>query len=139
MKRQKASPIRVVIANPPYSVGQESENDANKNLDYAALDDRIAATYAARSSATLLKSNYDSYVRAIRWASDRIEGRGIVGFVTNGYFIDGNAMDGVRACLIEEFSTLYVFNLRGNQRTSGEVSSRKAERFSALVPAPRSP
>jgi len=125
VKRQKASPIRVVISNPPYSVGQESENDSNKNLTYTALDERIKATYGMNSSATLMKTMYDSYVRAIRWASDRINGRGVVGFVTNGYFIDGNAMDGLRACLTEEFSSLYVFNLRGNQRTSGEVSRQE--------------
>jgi predicted helicase len=123
--RQRQSPIRVVIANPPYSVGQESQNDDNQNLRYTALDARINATYAARSSATLVRNLYDSYVRAIRWASDRIQGRGVVGFVTNGYFIDGNAMDGLRACLTEEFSSLYVFNLRGNQRTSGEVSRQE--------------
>jgi predicted helicase len=63
-----------------------------------------------------------SYVRALRWASDRIAGRGVVGFVTNGSFIDGNAMDGIRACLTDEFTSIYIFNLRGNQRTSGETS-----------------
>lgn len=122
VKRQKAAPIRVVMSNPPYSVGQDSQNDDNRNLEYPALDNRIAETYAARSSAKLLRNLYDSYVRAIRWATDRIEGRGVVAFVTNGYFIDGNSLDGLRACLVEEFTSLYVFNLRGNQRTSGEVS-----------------
>jgi predicted helicase len=120
--RQKKSPIRVVIGNPPYSAGQESENDSNKALKYDQLDDRIRSTYAEKSSATLVKNLYDSYVRALRWASDRIDGKGIVGFVTNGSFIDGNNMDGLRASLGEEFTTIYVFNLRGNQRTSGEIS-----------------
>lgn len=122
VKRQKQSPIRVVIGNPPYSGGQTSENDGNKNLKYPGLDERIRSTYAERSTATLKNSLYDSYVRALRWASDRINGRGIVGFVTNGSFIDGNAMDGLRASLTREFSTIYIFNLRGNQRTSGETS-----------------
>ncbi|MBL8762233.1 MAG: DEAD/DEAH box helicase [Phycisphaerae bacterium] len=122
VRRQKAAPIRVVMSNPPYSVGQGDANANNQNLDYAALDARIGQTYAARSTATNKNSLYDSYVRAIRWATDRIEGRGVVAFVTNGYFIDGNAMDGLRACLVDEFTSLYVFNLRGNQRTSGEVS-----------------
>jgi len=112
----------VVVGNPPYSALQTSENDGNKNLSYPTLDERIRTTYAARSSAVLKNSLYDSYVRAIRWASDRIHGRGVVGFVTNGSFIDGNALDGLRACLAEEFTNLYVFNLRGNQRTSGELS-----------------
>jgi predicted helicase len=122
LKRQKQSPIRVVVGNPPYSVGQTSENDGNKNLKYPMLDDRIRTTYASESSAVLKTSLYDSYVRAVRWASDRIADKGIIGFVTNGSFIDGNAMDGLRACLAKEFSGIYVFNLRGNQRTSGEIS-----------------
>lgn len=122
VKRQKAAPIRVVIGNPPYSAKQEGANDNNKNLKYETLDGRIAATYAARTSATNKNNLYDSYIRALRWASDRINGKGIVGFVTNGSFIDGNAMDGLRASLTSEFSNIYVFNLRGNQRTSGERS-----------------
>jgi predicted helicase len=125
VKRQKASPIRVVIANPPYSVGQESTNDTNQNLSYPALDKRIGETSAARSTATNKNSCYDSYKRAIRWAADRIQSRGIVGFVINGSFIDGNTDDGLRACLSDEFTTLYVFNLRGNQRTSGELSRQE--------------
>jgi predicted helicase len=125
VRRQKAAPIRVVISNPPYSVGQGDANANNQNLDYLHLDKRIASTYAARSTATNKNSLYDSYVRAIRWASDRIETRGIIGFVTNGYFIDGNAMDGLRSCLCDEFSSIYIFNLRGNQRTSGEVSRQE--------------
>ena len=125
VKRQKASPIRVVIANPPYSANQGDANNNNQNLKYPALDQRIGETYAARSTATNKNSIYDSYVRAIRWASDRIKDKGIIGFVTNGYFIDGNAMDGLRACLTDEFQSIHVFNLRGNQRTSGEVSRQE--------------
>ncbi|BCX46409.1 helicase [Haloferula helveola] len=123
--RQKKAPIRVVIANPPYSAQQESENDANKGLKYEFLDQQIRDTYAARSNATLVKNLYDSYIRAIRWASDRIGEQGVVGFVTNGSFIDSNNMDGLRACLVDEFTSLYVFNLRGNQRTSGELSRQE--------------
>ena len=125
VKRQQASPIRVVIANPPYSANQGDANKNNQNLKYSALDARIAETYAARSTATNKNSIYDSYVRAIRWASDRIKDRGVVGFVTNGYFIDGNAMDGLRASMCDEFHSIHVFNLRGNQRTSGEVSKQE--------------
>ncbi|HET9028271.1 MAG TPA: type ISP restriction/modification enzyme [Trueperaceae bacterium] len=123
--KQKALDITVIVGNPPYSAWQGSENDANKNLAYPNLDERIRTTYAANSSAVLKNSLYDSYVRAIRWASDRIGDKGIVCFVTNGGFIDGNAADGLRKTLIEEFSSLYIFNLRGNQRTSGETSRRE--------------
>ena len=137
VKKQKASPIRVVIANPPYSVGQESTNDTNQNLNYPALDKRIAETSAARSTATNKNSCYDSYKLAIRWATDRIENRGIVGFVTNGSFIEGNTDDGLRACLTDEFTSLYVFNLRGNARTSGEL--RKAEAGNVFGVGTRTP
>jgi predicted helicase len=125
VSRQRRAPIRVVAGNPPYSSGQTSENDGNKNLKYPILDERIRTTYAEKSTAILKNSLYDSYVRAIRWASDRIADQGIVAFVTNGSFIDGNAMDGLRASLAEEFTTIYVFNLRGNQRTSGELSRQE--------------
>ena len=117
--------IQVVVGNPPYSVGQESANDNNANQHYPSLDDKIEATYAARSTGTNKNSLYDSYLRAIRWASDRVGEAGVIGFVTNGGFIDGNTADGVRLTLAEEFSHLYVYNLRGNQRTAGELSRRE--------------
>lgn len=126
VKRQKANPIRVVIANPPYSAQQESENDNNQNIEYPTLDQRISATYVTRSVAKLKKNYYSSEIRALRWASDRISERGVVGFVTNGSFIDRNMLDGLRACLPEDFSSIHIFNLRGNQYTSGELSRREA-------------
>ena len=115
-KRQRKRPIRVIIGNPPYSVGQQSENEANKNLKYPKLDTKIRETYAKYSSASAMRSLYDSYIRAIRWASDRIGEEGIIAFVSNGYYIDGNAAGGLRKCLAEEFTSIYCFNLRGNIR-----------------------
>ena len=123
--RQRKLPIRVIVGNPPYSAQQKSENDNNKNLAYLTLDDKIRKTYAAASDAGLVKNLYDSYVRAIRWSSDRISDKGIVCFVTNGSYIDANNMDGLRKCLYGEFSTIYCLNLRGNQRTSGELSRKE--------------
>ncbi|MDE2324622.1 MAG: DEAD/DEAH box helicase [Betaproteobacteria bacterium] len=120
VERQKAQPIRVVMGNPPYSVGQESGNDNNQNQKYPKLDDRIRVTYAAQSSATLKNSLYATEIKALRWASDRIGKEGVVAFVTNGSFIDGNTADGLRKCMTQEFSHLYVFNLRGAARTQGE-------------------
>ncbi len=124
-KRQKEQDIRVIFGNPPYSAGQTSGNDNNQNLKYPKLDERIKETYAEESSATNKNSLYDSYIRAIRWASDRIKDKGVIGFVTNGSFIDGNAADGIRKALVKEFSHIYIFNLRGNQRTSGELSKKE--------------
>jgi predicted helicase len=124
-KRQKKLDIRVIVANPPYSIGQESQNDNNQNVRYPHLDERIAETYAARSEAALSKGLYDSYVRAIRWASDRIGNTGVIGFVTNANFLEAGTTDGLRKCLAEEFSSIYVFHLRGNQRTAGELSRKE--------------
>jgi predicted helicase len=123
--RQKELDIRVIVGNPPYSVGQGSANDNAANVAYAKLDARIAQTYAARSTATNKNGLYNSYIRAIRWASDRIGDRGVIGFVTNGGWVDGNSADGIRLCLAEEFSSIYVFHLRGDQRTSGDRSRRE--------------
>jgi predicted helicase len=126
--KQKSLDIRVIFGNPPYSAGQESANDNNANLKYHRLDASIANTYAKRSTATLKNSLYDSYVRAIRWASDRLLGSpqgGVVAFVTNGGYIDTNNSDGLRLTLVSEFHHVYVFNLRGNQRTAGDVSRRE--------------
>ena len=126
-KRQKKLDIRVIVGNPPYSIGQKSENDNNDNLEYPALDNRIRGTYAARSDATLSKGLYDSYVRAIRWASDRIGNAGIIGFVTNAGFVESRSADGLRRCLVDEFSSLYIFHLRGlrGQKTAGERAKKE--------------
>jgi len=126
-KQQMESKITVIIGNPPYSVGQKSANDNNQNVSYKELDDRIENTYATHSSAVLKKGLYDSYIRAIRWASDRIDKQtgGIIGFVTNAGWLDSAACNGLRKCLLEEFSCLYIFHLRGNQRTQGEESLKE--------------
>jgi predicted helicase len=126
-KRQKKLDIRVIVGNPPYSIGQKSENDNNDNVAYPALDARIRDTYAVRSDAILSKGLYDSYIRAIRWASDRIGNAGIIGFVTNAGWLEANTADGLRQCLAEEFSDIYVFHLRGNARTSGETRRKEKD------------
>lgn len=123
--RQKELDIRVIVGNPPYSVGQGSANDNAANVAYPNLDGRIRATYAARTDATNKNALYDSYIRAIRWASDRIRNSGVVAYVSNAGWIDGNATEGLRRCLVDEFASIYVFHLRGNQRTSGEKSRRE--------------
>ena len=124
-KRQKKLDIRVILGNPPYSVGQDHANDNNQNVAYKGLDERIRGTYVKRSDAVLSKGAYDTYIRAIRWASDRLGSNGVVGFVTNASFLDTATFDGLRRCLADEFSSIYVFHLRGNQRTAGELSRRE--------------
>ncbi len=125
-KRQKKLDIRVIVGNPPYSAGQDDANDNNQNIEYSGLDERIANTYAKHSSATLKTSLYDSYIRAIRWASDRLGDSGVLSFVTNASFLTARSADGLRKCVEEEFDKIFVFHLRGNQRTSGERSRREA-------------
>ena len=126
VQEQKRKPITVIIGNPPYSVGQKSANDNAQNQEYPYLNARMEETYAKYSDANNINSLYDSYIKAFRWSSDRLgKDGGVVGFVTNGAWLDGNAQDGFRKCLEKEFSAIYVFNLRGNQRTSGELSRKE--------------
>ena len=125
--KQKKTPIRIVIGNPPYSIGQKSVNDNAQNAHYPKLENAIACTYAKNSTASTAKGLYDSYIKAFRWATDRLEGgKGIVAFISNAGWLDASAMDGFRATLEEEFDSIYVFNLRGNCRTSGELRKKEA-------------
>ena len=125
LKRQQEKPITAIIGNPPYSIGQNSQNDNNQNISYPKLEKRLAETYVVKSKASLTKGLYDSYVKAFRWASDRLKNQGVIGFVTNGNYLNTNSADGLRAGLYEEFNHLYIFNLRGDQRTLGEQSRRE--------------
>ncbi|WP_144463727.1 DEAD/DEAH box helicase [Siminovitchia fortis] len=125
LKKQQKKPIFAIIGNPPYSSKQRSNNDNIQNLKYPELDRSIEKTYVSHSVATNKQVLYDSYARAFRWSSDRIGDNGVIAFVSNGSFIDGSATDGIRYSLYREFSDIYVINLRGNARTSGE--QRKKE------------
>lgn len=122
VERQKKAPIFVIIGNPPYNVGQEYENENNKNRPHPEIDKRIRSTYAKDSKATLLNSLADPYVKAIRWASDRIGEEGVVALVTNNGFVDGLAADGMRKHLAEGFSQIYVMDLGGNVRKNPKLS-----------------
>lgn len=125
VERQQQLPIGVIVGNPPWSAGQRKGTDDNPNVEYSELEKRIGETYFLHTTTTNKRSLYDTYKMAIRWASDRLDKCGIVAFVTNGSWIDGNVDAGIRACLAEEFSSIHVLNLRGNQRTQGEVSRRE--------------
>jgi len=124
-RAEKDAAITVIVMNPPYSAGQKEENDKNKNLKYPRLDERIEETYVRRSGAGLMTKLYDSYFRALRWASDRIGQRGVIAFVSNSSFLDANSTDGVRLSLQEEFSQIFIYDLKGNARTSGERRRRE--------------
>lgn len=137
LKEQQKEPITVIIGNPPYSAGQKNQNDNNANLHYKNLEKNIAQTYVANSMSGLSMSIYDSYVKAFRWATDRLKDKGIIGFVTNGGYIDSNSADGLRASLYKEFNYLYIFNLRGNARTQGE--QRRKEKDNIFGQGTRTP
>ncbi|WP_414689814.1 Eco57I restriction-modification methylase domain-containing protein, partial [Oenococcus oeni] len=125
LKKQQEVPITAIIANPPYSVGQNNQNDNQQNVHYSKLEAHIASTYVQNSQSGLSKGVYDSYIKAFRWATDRIGDKGVIGFVTNGSFLDSGSTDGFRKSLYDEFNYLYIFNLRGNQRTQGEQSRKE--------------
>ena len=128
LARQKKAPFQVIMGNPPYSVGQKSANDNAQNQKYDKLDARIAATYARATDATNKNALYDSYLRAFRWSTDRLdpEQGGIIAFVSNGSWLDGNSTAGFRKVIEREFTSIWVFNLRGNARTQGELRQKEA-------------
>jgi predicted helicase len=125
--KQKKAPLRVIMGNPPYSIGQKSANDNAQNQKYDFLDSRIANTYVKESTAGLNKSSYDTYKKAFRWSTDRLdpEHGGVIGFISNGSWLDANSEDGFRKMLEKEFTSIWIFNLRGNQRTKGELSRKE--------------
>ncbi len=125
VQRQLNSPITVIIGNPPYSAGQKSANDNAQNQHYPLLETAIQKKYVEGGTATNKNALYDSYIKAFRYATDRLEDNGIVAFVSNGAWLDNNAFDGFRKNIEQEFAEIFVFNLRGNQRTSGELSRRE--------------
>ena len=138
--RQKVDklPLRVIIGNPPYSVGQNSQNDDNQNDSYPELDARIEETYVSKTLGVNLKSKlYDSYIRSFRWASDKIGESGIVAFVSNAGWIDSASANGLRKCFADEFNSIYVYHLKGNARTSGE--QRRKEKDNVFGVGTRTP
>ena len=123
----------VVIGNPPYNVGQVNENDNNKNRKYPTMDARVAETYAKDSTASNKNALADPYVKAIRWASDRIGEEGVVAFVTNNSFLDGLAFDGMRKHLTDDFDAIYILNLSGNVRKNPKLSGTTHNVFGIQV------
>jgi len=128
INKQLKTPITVIIGNPPYSVGQKSANDNAQNQSYPLLERQIELKYVQNSEANLNKAAYDSYIKAFRWATDRLSEKdgGVIGFISNGAWLESNGLDGFRKSLEAEFSSIYVFNLRGNCRTQGELRRKEA-------------
>lgn len=119
--------IRVIIGNPPYSAGAKSENDNNQNLSHPKLEKRVYEKYGKNSTAKVGATTRDTLIQSIRMASDVVKDKGVIGFVVNGSFIDSKSADGFRKCVVKEFAHLYVLNLRGNARTSGEERKKEGD------------
>ena len=130
---QKKAPMFVVIGNPPYNMGQVNENDNNQNRKYETMDARVAETYVSDSKATLRNKLSDPYVKAIRWASDRIGDEGVVAFVTNNGFLDAMAFDGMRKHLANDFNAIYILDLGGNVRKNPKLSGTTHNVFGIQV------
>ena len=133
VERQKEKEMFVVIGNPPYNMGQANENENNQNRKYETMDGRVAETYAKDSQATLRNKLSDPYVKAIRWASDRIGKEGVVAFVTNNRFLDGVAFDGMRKHLADDFDAIYILDLGGNVRKNPKLSGTTHNVFGIQV------
>ena len=126
VQRQLNSPITVIIGNPPYSAGQKSANDNAQNQHYPLLEARVQKNYVDTATATNKNALYDSYIKAFRYSTDRLENNGVIAFVSNGAWLDNNSFDGFRKSIEQEFAEIYVFNLRGNARTQGELRRKEA-------------
>ncbi|GAA7021547.1 hypothetical protein AOH439_12490 [Helicobacter pylori] len=120
--------IRVIIGNPPYSAGAKSQNDNNQNLSHKKLEKRVYEKYGKNSTAKNVgATTRDTLIQSIYMASELLKDRGVLGFVVNGSFIDSKSADGFRKCVVQEFAHLYVLNLRGNARTSGEERKKEGD------------
>ena len=137
LKKQQNQPITAIISNPPYSVGAKKGNHAQKNMKYPILDKDISNDYVEKSQSKSVRGLYDSYIRAFKWASKRIDNQGVIGFVTNASYLDSTSTDGFRKALYSEFNHIYVYNLRGNALLSGE--SRRKEGDNVFAQGSKTP
>jgi predicted helicase len=137
VRHQKGAHLHVIMGNPPYSKGQSNFDDNNPNIKYPEIDNRITNTYGKKTTVTAKNSLFDSYVRSLRWASDRIDDTGIIAFITNASFIRSGTFNGLRACIEEEFSDIWCFDLRGDAYTSGE--QRRKEKGNIFGEGSRTP
>ncbi|GAA8677361.1 DEAD/DEAH box helicase [Helicobacter pylori] len=119
--------IRVIIGNPPYSAGSKSENDNNQNLSHPKLEKRVYEKYGKNSTAKVGATTRDTLIQSIYMASELLKDKGVLGFVVNGSFIDSKSGDRFRKCVAQDFAHLYVLNLRGNARTSGEERKKEGD------------
>ena len=124
VQEQNEKTISVIIGNPPYNDQQSNWYDLNPNRKYPEIDKRIRDTYVKEGTAQRTHQ-YDMYKRFIRWASDRLADDGVIAFVNNSAFLDSRQDDGFRKIVADEFNELWVIDLKGNARTSGERRRRE--------------
>lgn len=133
VEKQREAPITVIIGNPPYNAWQADENDNNKNRKYKVIDGRVAETYAKASNATLVNSLSDPYVKAFRWASDRLGEEGVLAYVSNSGYLSQLASDGMRKHLAQDFDEIYIVDLGGNVRKNPKLSGTTHNVFGIQV------
>ena len=124
LRRQQEKPITVILGNPPYSAKQDNEDDNTKRAIYPKLDSSLKNKWIDSSSATNKNGLLDSYIRALRWAADRLKHQGVISFISNSSYIDGIAMDGMRCALELEFDYIYIIDLKGQIRRRSKEQAK---------------
>ena len=105
-KKQIASPLRVIMGNPPYRF--------EKGPVYPVLDADLEQTFTKLGSGTGKSAVSNAFLKAVRWASTHLSETGVVAMVIPNSFMTNSAFDGVRRSLCMEFSSIYLLDLRGN-------------------------
>ena len=121
VQEQNEKPISVIMGNPPYNDQQSNWYDDNPNRKYPEIDKRIRETYV-KASVAQRTHQYDMYKRFIRWASDRLEDDGIIGFITNRAYLDTRQDDGFRQLAGQEFTDIYILDLGSDVRRNPKIS-----------------
>ena len=121
VQEQNEKPISVIIGNPPYNDSAALWGDGGANREYTDIDQRIRETYVQEGTAQKTHQ-YDMYKRFIRWASDRLDDDGVIGFVTNRAYLDTRQDDGFRKVAAQEFTDIYVLDLGSDVRRNPRIS-----------------
>ena len=138
---QDTRTIRVIIGNPPWSAGQKSAGDDNPNLQHYHIARKVRDTYGERHKQVTGKgagkAQGNLYVQAFRWATDRLgdptseedNRHGVVVFIHPNSLATAPSLAGMRATIRDEFTTVYVVNLRGDAYKSGEEFRREGDKL----------
>lgn len=119
-KIKRATPITVVIGNPPYSVSSQNDgawiNELNRDFKRGLEGERNIQPLS------------DDYVKFLRYAAFRIQSTsaGTIGLITNREYIQGVILRGVRRSLLEWFPRVSIVDLHG--QVGEQVSGAEADK-----------